>query len=440
MTQTEALKLMKGDMIMKKKLCVLLLGLCLFSLSACGSKEVSNNHNDTPVSSQKETEESEEAAEEKNTAKTKIDIKDIAWDVDEGIVDGKRCVLLNYTNNSSYTITGFEITFKEKSDIMEEDKQTFYSDIQEMFEASDEEIEELKEYPISMYAKTAKIIDSGESATNVNCHYYTGYYYLEDINHYLLVEPDIATIKYIDEDNIHTVYYDYNSGKYSAESETIAAYQWPQTDLGNKIPKPDVKVVQSSLDTEELYMFDAYGMSLEQFNSYVEECKGMGYTVDPSGYEGFYSAHDSTGYNIYLSYEEEDNALSCHVEAPYDEYENVSDKEGSDKAASEDAENTDGNTDTDTNNEPSDNIRPEFKEAMDSYEAFYDEYCDVMKKYKENPTDTEILDDYLDMLEKGNEMSEKFAEWENGDMNDAELKYYLDVYNRVNKKLIDVLE
>lgn len=112
------------------------------------------------------------------------------------------------------------------------------------------------------------------------------------------------------------------------------------------------------------------------------------------------------------------------------------DTEKSSKTAPEDTENNDVNT----NEESADDIRPEFKEAMDSYEAFYDEYCDVMKKYKENPTDTEILDDYLDMLEKGNEMSEKFAEWENGDMNDAELKYYLDVYNRVNKKLIDVLE
>ena len=73
-----------------------------------------------------------------------------------------------------------------------------------------------------------------------------------------------------------------------------------------------------------------------------------------------------------------------------------------------------------------------------SYEAFYDEYCDVMKKYAENPTDMEILTSYTDMLTKAAEMSEKFEAWEDNKMNDAELKYYLDVNNRVAKKLLDV--
>lgn len=419
---------------MKKKLCLLLVGLGLIFLSACGNK-VSGNKNDAPASSQ---EESEDTMRKENTAKTEIDIKDIAWDVDEGIVDGTRCVLFSYTNNSHYTITDFEITFKEKSDITEEDKQTFYSDIQEKFEASDEEIEELKEYPISMHAETEKIVNAGESVTNVNCYYYTGYYCLEDINHYLLVEPDIATIKYVHEGNIYTVYYDYNSGKYSAESETVVAYQWSQTELGSKIPKPSVEIVQSSLDTEEYFTFDAYGMSLELFNAYVEECKDMGYTVDPSSHEGFYSANDSAGYNIYLSYNKDDNVLSGSVDSPDNEYEKDSEKEENGKAASEDMKDADDSAGSDTNDEPSDDIRPEFKAAMDSYEAFYDEYCDVMKKYSEDPSDMEIFDEYLNMLEKGDEMSETFAEWENEDLDDAELKYYWDVYNRVNKKLIDV--
>lgn len=46
--------------------------------------------------------------------KVKINIEDIAWNVDEGIVDGDRYVLLDYTNNTKYTLTDFEITFKRK--------------------------------------------------------------------------------------------------------------------------------------------------------------------------------------------------------------------------------------------------------------------------------------------------------------------------------------
>ena len=78
--------------------------------SGCGSSETTNN----PGGS---------------TTKEKINIEDISWKVDEGIVDGDRYVLLNYTNNTQYTITNFELTFKEKTSVTEEEKANFYSDI-----------------------------------------------------------------------------------------------------------------------------------------------------------------------------------------------------------------------------------------------------------------------------------------------------------------------
>lgn len=109
-------------------------------------------------------------------------------------------------------------------------------------------------------------------------------------------------------------------------------------------------------------------------------------------------------------------------------------EEKSSDAVSENTNHEDANAGT----ELVDGMRPEFKEAMDSYEAFYDEYCDVMKKYAENPTDIKLLTSYTDMLTKAVEMSEKFDAWEDNEMNDAELKYYLDVNNRVTKKLLDV--
>lgn len=114
----------------------------------------------------------------------------------------------------------------------------------------------------------------------------------------------------------------------------------------------------------------------------------------------------------------------------------VSNEENSNNAAPEDAENNDGSTD----HELVDDMRPEFKEVMDSYEAFYDEYCEIVKKYTQNPSDMELLADYTDMVSKAAEMSEKFEAWENSDLNDAELTYYLDVHNRVAKKLLEVSE
>lgn len=251
-----------------------------------------------------------------STINEKINIENIVWNVDEGIVDGDRYVLLNYTNNTPYTLTNFEITFKEKAGVTEEEKMNFYSDIQKKFETSDKDMKELKNRPISMHAETDRVVNPSESVSNVNCYYYGGSFYLKDINHYNLVEPDIATIKYIDEDKIFTVYYDYSSKKYSTEAETETAYQWSQTDLGNKIPKPDVKVVECGGDDEAIFMFDAYGLSLDQFNAYVEECKKLGYIVDPGSFEGFYSADNADGYNVYLYYDENSYSMSGTISAP----------------------------------------------------------------------------------------------------------------------------
>lgn len=110
--------------------------------------------------------------------------------------------------------------------------------------------------------------------------------------------------------------------------------------------------------------------------------------------------------------------------------------------------NTESSENTETNepaqNNPSgevtDGIRPEFKEAMDSYEAFYTEYCEFMKSYSENPTDLTLLTQYTEMLAKTEEMNEAFEAWDEDDLSSEELKYYLEVNNRVMQMLVDVAE
>lgn len=77
---------------------------------------------------------------------------------------------------------------------------------------------------------------------------------------------------------------------------------------------------------------------------------------------------------------------------------------------------------------------------MNSYEAFYDEYCAFMKEYKEDPTNLTLIGKYTELLEKLTEMDEKFAAWENNDLNDAELTYYLEVNSRVVKKLLETAQ
>ena len=83
-------------------------------------------------------------------------------------------------------------------------------------------------------------------------------------------------------------------------------------------------------------------------------------------------------------------------------------------------------------------LRPEFKQAMDSYESFYNEYVDLLNQYKANPTDFSILAKYMTMLSKLEEIDAAFKAWDSSDMTPEELKYYLEVSTRIQKKLVDL--
>lgn len=89
--------------------------------------------------------------------------------------------------------------------------------------------------------------------------------------------------------------------------------------------------------------------------------------------------------------------------------------------------------------EASSAIRPEFKNAMDSYEAFYTDYCAMLEKYMQNPTDLTLLAQYSQLMSQAVEMDEAFNAWNSADLNNEELKYYLDVNNRVLKLLADMM-
>lgn len=77
---------------------------------------------------------------------------------------------------------------------------------------------------------------------------------------------------------------------------------------------------------------------------------------------------------------------------------------------------------------------------MDAYEEFYGEYCDLMKRYEDDPTDLTVLMKYLEMLTKAEEMTEKFEAWDEDDMSNEELLYYMEVNSRVVAMLLELGE
>ena len=107
--------------------------------------------------------------------------------------------------------------------------------------------------------------------------------------------------------------------------------------------------------------------------------------------------------------------------------ETTSEPEETDEEADEDVE--------DAEDDESDGVTPELKEYLDSYEAFMDEYIDFLVKYKENPSDINMITEYAELQIKYAEFAKAIEEYDEEEMSDADLAYYIEVTTRVSAKL-----
>ena len=72
------------------------------------------------------------------------------------------------------------------------------------------------------------------------------------------------------------------------------------------------------------------------------------------------------------------------------------------------------------------------------YEAYIDEYVAFMQKYQDGGQPVSMLSDYMEMLQKQQEMTDAFNSYDQSQLSNEELQYYLEVQNRVNQKLLSV--
>lgn len=280
-----------------KKRSVLALVLA-FVLAGCSSADI-----ETQLSSE-------------NNKNGDVSIEDIDWNIEEQIRDNDRFVLMDYTNNSDVVLVGFKLDFKEKKDVKEEVKTSLLEQIQQDVGLSDEQMEQFYDRPLEMYAKSEKIVNPEESVTGQNCYYYQGYVYLKNPDLYELMEPDIATIQYLKDDEIYTEYYDFHKKKYSLEEKTEEADYWTDSELGKLITRPKDKIVRSDLDIENAFSFKIEGSSQEDFESYVEDCIGKGFTVDSLRSDMNYSSNNEDGYDLYISYDADQEVIDVNISSP----------------------------------------------------------------------------------------------------------------------------
>lgn len=207
---------------------------------------------------------------------------------------------------------------------------------------------------------------------------------------------------------------------------------WPDSELSNLLPEPKSNKGHLEWEDEDSFLYYAADTSEEDFEDYVSALKKMGFKEDYNKDDDYYYADNKKGYHISVNLEGF-NIMRIQIDSPDEDTEETKEEESSSDKVEE------SYTTEDVSSNKVDGMRTEFKEAMDSYEEFIDEYVAFMKKYSEsNGTDLELITDYSKYMSKYAKMVEKFEEWEDDDLNSAEESYYLKVQSRVSKKLLEV--
>lgn len=84
-------------------------------------------------------------------------------------------------------------------------------------------------------------------------------------------------------------------------------------------------------------------------------------------------------------------------------------------------------------------ITPEVKEFLDSYEKFVDDYVKFMKNYMNNPSNmSSMLNDYNKILSALQEYENKLSQLNESNLSAADYKYYLEVVQRCNNKMLAI--
>lgn len=206
---------------------------------------------------------------------------------------------------------------------------------------------------------------------------------------------------------------------------TLTDITWPTSAVASMLPVP--KSTKGKFSNESDSGFSVYigDTSPEDYAAYVQECSDKGFNVDYNKDEKYYNADNAEGYHIDIKYEG-NNIMEISISSP------------DDKNVTGSSETQNNETVAESNDSDNSGLGTEFKNAMDSYEAFINEYVDFLIQYNNNPSDITLINEYQEYLTKYNTFADDFAKWEGKSLNQAEAEYYVEVQTRVTDKLAEV--
>jgi len=236
-----------------------------------------------------------------------VDLSQVDWTVESGIINGYRTVVFGYTNNTEYEFVDFDLEFKTKDDVTDEQLEA-YSELKEKASDMEHPINE-----ITMEAITHKVVPAGESVKGCACTLDGTIEYYSDFDSYDVFEPDMMTVVVASGDKLYAAYYDFASGETTVDEDGENAYTWPSSELAKAVPQPEVSYLTSN-DYDDSFYANAYGVSKDAFKAYVETCKSKGFDQNVDEDDDSFSADNGDGISIDIDYGSDDDEMAISVD------------------------------------------------------------------------------------------------------------------------------
>lgn len=213
--------------------------------------------------------------------------------------------------------------------------------------------------------------------------------------------------------------------------EKMEEIEWPGSELGKVVPVPKSNMGKFNYESEDHFSVLIGNTSEKDFKDYIKKCSESGFKIDYDKGDTFYRAYNDDGFYISVDYEG-NNLMNVEAKLP--------DEESSEPESSIEESSKEESSKQESSKADSGLVTPSFKEAMDSYEKFFDEYIAFMKKYKESENPLDMMSEYSDYMKQYAETMQKMGELEDEELTDADAIYYLEVTARINKKLLEVAQ
>ena len=214
---------------------------------------------------------------------------------------------------------------------------------------------------------------------------------------------------------------------------------WPTSAIAQLLPVPeDLSNGVISSDREDYLSVYLGKLSKDDYQSYVEQCKEKGFTVDYSSSDDYYFANNSEGYRLSVDYDADRRMMDVSVSTPVETTPTPeATPEPTEAAETPDETTTEEPAADDTSSEE---VDPDFKATMDSYETTINNYCDFMEKYNNaGPEDTAaMLADYTSYLQQYTETIDALNSIDENSLSAADLAYYIEVNGRISQRLLEV--